>query len=509
MSQNSVNNKRIARNTALLYVRMLLLMVVTLYTSRIVLRELGVVDFGIFNVVAGFVSVLGFFTSSLSNAAQRYLSIGLGCGDRNATTEAFRQSHTLMLLFSAFVVLCGETVGLWFVCNGLVIPDGRMDAAFWVYQSALVATVCSVLQVTFMAAIVAHERMGVYAWLGLFEAFARLGIAYVLCVTSEDRLVIYGILTALVSVITLLSYVFYCRIHFAESDCRLYWNKTLVGGMSKFIGYNLFGCFSYSAGVQGVNVILNLFFGPAVNAARGIAVQVSSVVTRFSENIMTAVKPQIIKSYASGDREYMIMLVERSSKYAFILSALLAIPVMFEARYLLELWLGEVPDHTVSFTRLVLCEQLIAVLVPPLWIAANATGDIKRNQVYGRLFTLCALPVSYVLLSCFREPSLPMFVLVVMQLLYWLYCLYDIRKQLDLDIIRYARTVVVPNLVLTFVLLSAGFILVRFIPEDSLWRCIKMSGLLLSIGLVTVLCIMDQKERSLLKSVIMDKLKLG
>ena len=489
----------------MLYVRMLLLMLVALYTSRVVLRELGVVDFGIFNVVAGFVSVLAFFTSSLSNAAQRYLSIGLGCGDRKATTEAFRQSHTLMLLFSAVVVFGGETVGLWFVCKGLVIPAERMQAAFWVYQSALVATVCSVLQVTFMAVIVAHERMGVYAWLGLFEAFARLGIAYVLSVTGKDRLIIYGVLTAFVSIVTLLTYVLYSYRRFTETNCHWYWNRKLVGGMSKFIGYNLFGCFSYSAGIQGVNVILNLFFGPAVNAARGIAVQVSSVVTRFSENIMTAVKPQIIKSYASGDQQYMIMLVERSSKYAFILSALIAIPVIFEAQFLLELWLGKVPDYTVTFTRLVLCEQLVAVFVPPLWIAANATGDIKRNQVYGRLFTLSALPVSYVLLVCFREPALPMFVLVVMQVFYWLYCLYDIRLQLNLDIVHYIKNVVLPNLMFTITLLVVGFVFVYFIPKDSLWRCIKLVSLLLLVGMVTAWCVMDRRERSLMRRFIQGK----
>ena len=314
MSATSENNKRIAKNMLFLYMRMLLIMGVTLYTSRVVLQVLGVEDFGIYNVVGGVVSIMAFFISSLSNVSQRYMNIGLGKQDIREVEYAFRQSFTLMCLLSAILLLLGETLGLWFVYNKLVIPPDRTVAALWVYQFSLISVLSAINQVPLMGSIVAHERMNMYAYLGLFEACARLLIVYFLKVFGTfDSLILYGMLTALVSFITWLLYAIYCIRVFSECKLRFYWDHSLVKDMSRFIGQNLFGCFAWSAGIQGTNILLNLFFGPAINAARAISVQVSAVVTRFTENIMTAVKPQIIKSYASGDREYMIVLIVKSS----------------------------------------------------------------------------------------------------------------------------------------------------------------------------------------------------
>ena len=360
MSANSENNKRIAKNTLFLYMRMLLIMGVTLYTSRVVLRVLGVEDFGIYNVVGGVVSIMSFFISSLSNVTQRYMNIGLGKQDLMETGCAFRQSLTLMWLLSVLLLLFGETLGLWFVYNKLVIPPERLGAAVWVYHFSLISILSAINQVPLMGAIVAHERMNIYAYLGLFEACARLFIVYLLeAFGTIDSLILYGLLMAIVSVFVWLIYAIYSVRSFTECKFRFYWNYSLVAEMSKFIGQNLFGCFAWS------------------------------------ENMMTAVKPQIIKSYASGDCEYMVTLIEKSSKYAYFLAALIAIPVMVEIEFILEVWLGEVPSHTISFTRLVLCESLIGVFIPPLWMAANATGHIKNSQVYGRMFTLAILPISY------------------------------------------------------------------------------------------------------------------
>ncbi len=507
MTDNAANSKRIAKNTAMLYVRMLVLMIVSLYTSRVVLNALGVEDFGIYNVVAGFVSILAFFTSSLSNASQRYLSIGLGKGDIDETRTAFRQSHTLMLLFSAGALVLGETVGLWFVCNKLVIPPSRLTAALWIFQFALVSTVCSVVQVSFTAALVAHEKMGMYAYLGIFEAVARLAIAFALQWTaSVDHLILYGSLTALVSVITLAFHVVYCYRQFPETSCRTCWRKKLVKEMGAFISANLFGCFAWSAGVQGTNVILNLFFGPVVNAARGIAAQVNIVVSRFTENVMTAMKPQIIKSYASGDMDYMKMLILRSSKYMALLAAFIAMPIMFEARFVLGIWLGQVPDYTVAFIRLVLIEQMIAVLVPPLWIAANATGDIKHNQVYGRMFTLAALPVSYALLLVVQNPMVPMVVLIVASTCYWLYNLYDIKRQIGLDVPDYFRRAVRPLVAFVVLLAAACSIPVLICGDDSLLRFVLEAVATVAAAAVSLFVVFDSDERAFFKRIIKKRL---
>lgn len=498
MSTTSENNKRIAKNTLFLYIRMLLIMGVSLYTSRVVLRVLGVEDFGIYNVVGGVVSIMSFFVSSLSNVSQRYMNIGLGKQDLQETEYAFRQSFTLMCLLSVILLLLGETLGLWFVCNKLVVPPERLEAAVWVYQFSLISILSAINQVPLIGAIVAHERMNMYAYLGLFEVCARLLTVYLLeAVGTFDSLILYGMLTALISVITWSFYAIYCVRVFSECKLRLYWDHSLVNGMSRFIGQNLFGCFAWSAGVQGTNILLNLFFGPTVNAARAVSVQVSTVVTRFTENIMTAVKPQIIKSYASGDHEYMIILIEKSSKYAYFLAAILAIPVMVEIEFILGIWLGQVPEYTISFTRLVLCESLIGVFIPPLWIAANATGGIKNSQVYGRMFTLAILPISYLLLRLNADPLIPFVVAVFANVGYWLYCLYDIHKQIQLNISRYLQEVVKPAFVFSLSLIFVGFILVLIIPEDSFFRLWIVLVFMVFVGVCVIYSLLSIRERKI------------
>ncbi len=508
MTDNSSNNKRIAKNTLMLYVRMFILMLVSLYTSRVVLNALGVEDFGINNVVAGFVAILAFFTSSLSNASQRYLSIGLGKEDLSETTVAFKQGFTLMLIFSLAVLVLGETVGLWFVSNKLVIPSNRVSAALWIYQFALISTICSINQVTFMAAIVAREKMGVYAYLGIFEAVARLAIAFMLqWFTNVDHLILFGFLTAVVSILTFIFHISYCVLKFPEAKCQVCWHKRLVKEMSGFISANLFGCFAWAAGVQGINIILNMFFGPVVNAARGIAVQINGVVSRFTENVMTAMKPQIIKSYAGGELDYMKMLIEKSTKYMAILAAFLAIPIMFEAKFVLQLWLGQVPDYTVVFIRLVLIEQMIWALVPPLWIAANATGEIKKNQVYGRIFLLAALPVSYGLLCVVNNPVVPMVVLIISDAGYWLYCLYDIHNQISLDITRYFKKSIMPPFIFVIVLVGINSVALLLYGTDNLVRLsIVVSATIVSGGAVCY-CVLEKEEKNFVKTFIRNRIR--
>lgn len=474
-------------------------MFVSLYTSRVVLQALGVEDFGINNVVAGFVSMLAFFSSSLANASQRYLSIGLGKKNTEQTTYSFRQSITLMLVFSVMVILLGETIGLWFVANKLVIPQERLTAAICVYQFALVSTFCSINQVTLVANIIARERMGIYAYLGIFEAVAKLLVAFMLqWIGSIDSLILYGLLTAIISIITFLFHAIYCTKEFEEAQFKFYWNKPLVKEMSKFIGANLFGCFSWAAGVQGTNIILNLFFGPVVNAARGIAVQVNGAVARFTENIMTAIKPQIIKSYAANEIEYMKMLVIRGSKYMALLLIFICIPIFFETPTILRLWLGQIPDYTAAYIRLVLCEQFFTVLNGPLWFVANATGDIKKNQVYGRVITLLALPASASILLIYPNPIIPMIVLVVANMGYWLYCLYDIHRQIKLNILQYLAKAVLPPLITASVMAFACFALISLIDNCTLYRLILVCILSTITGGTICIVLSDKAERQIM-----------
>lgn len=505
-AENNINssstNQRIARNTAYLYFRMFITMAVSLYTSRVSLQVLGVEDFGIYNVVAGFVGMLAFFTSSLSNASQRYISIGLGKNNIEETKLAFRQSNTILTLFSLAVIVIAESIGLWFVVNKLVIPPERMSAALWVYHSSVIMVICSIVQVTFIASIISHERMGIYAYIALFEVFAKLAICLVLLKTEGDHLIQYAILMAFFSIIILLFYLFYCRKFSEEFSLGFIWDKLLVKSMSKFIGANLYGCLAYAGGVQGTNILLNMFFGPVVNASRGIANQVSNVVVRFSENVMTAVKPQILKSYSCGDIDYMFKLINKSTKLSFFISCLITIPLIFETPFLLQLWLGFVPDYSIPFTRLVLIDALIAVLCNPLWIATNATGNIKRNQIYGRTLTLLSLPVGYVMLKIYPNPNLVMALIAFMTLIYWLYCVYDIQLQLKFDVKQYLLQSILPGLGLVAVMSFIGTIITYIFKIDPVYMFFVRGAIVVLSGLMISYAMLDNAEKYMVNELV-------
>ena len=446
--QHSEKSKRIAKNTGAIYIRMTVIMLATLYTSRIVLQQLGVIDFGIYNVVAGVVALLTFCTSSLANASQRYMSIGLGENDTVKTKLYFQQSLSLMTVFSVFILVMAESIGLWIVSTQLSIPSTRIGAAAWAYQFAVVSAVCSVIQVPFMAEIIVNEKMKMYAHIGLFEAFARLAIAYLLAISSGDKLIVYSALYAGVSICTLAYYIIYDRITFAECRFGWVWCHKLVHEMLRFIGYTVLGSLAWRATYQGTNVILNIFFGPAINTARGIALQVSTVIDRFSSSMMTAAAPQIIKSYAERDIAYMTSVIEKASKFSFFLSCAISMPIIWETRYILHIWLGDVPDYTVIFTRLLVIDSLVNIFFQPLATAANATARIKGIQFYGRLITLSALPVGYLVLYLFHNPILAICVILATDILYWGYCLIDIHHQIQLGIIHYLRHSVCPAFIL-------------------------------------------------------------
>ena len=358
-----------------------------------------------------------------------------------------------------------------------------------------------------MGIIVAHEKMNMYAYLGLFEAFIKLFVVYMLLLSpSIDSLVLYGGLMFLISVLILVFYVCICLKNFTECKLNFYWNNEIVREMSRFVVYNLFGCISWSAGVQGTNVLLNIFFGPAVNAARGLSVQVTSVVTRFTENITTAVKPQIIKSYAINDLTYMLTLIEKSSKYSYFLAAVISIPTIFELDLLLNLWLGNVPEYTLIFTRLVLIDSLINVFIPSLWIAANATGDIRRSQVYGRVFTLLILPISYLLLKICSSPVIPFVITIFCSLGYWCYCVYDIQIQLNLNVKKYIHNVVFPSTLFTVYLIIIGCVTCLFFPQDSFVRFIVLALLILLFVPPCIYILSSPNEKEYLLSFLKKKL---
>lgn len=399
------DNKRIAKNTVFLYIRMLLVMGATLYTSRIVLNVLGAEDYGLYNVVGGLVTMFTFLNGSLGSATSRYITFELGRKDYERVNRVFNVALLIHIILAVLIIILAETIGLWFFYEKMTIPEERMSAAFWVYQISILTCFFSLTQVPYNAMIIANENMRIYAWVGIVESVFKLAIAFILPFAPFDTLVYYALLLCVVQISIMLFYRIYCGRNFKESKIILYKDKTLYKEMFSYAGSDLIGNLSVLAQGQGLNILLNMFFGPVVNAARGIAYQVQGAVTQFSNNFMTAVRPQIIKSYAEGDINGMMRLVKDSSCFSFYLMWLICMPIFLETDYILSLWLGEYPEHSVSFLRLVLILCLIQTLKTPRTTVFHATGHIQRiNIVVGSI--LCGvLPVAYLLLKFGCEPE--------------------------------------------------------------------------------------------------------
>ena len=408
-----VNNpgKKIAKNTLMLYFRMLLSMVVTLYTSRVVLNTLGVQDFGIYNVVGGIVVMLGFLNYAMTASTQRFLTFEIGKNDIEQLKRVFSMSITIHAIIGMVVFVLAETIGLWFLNSYLIIPHERMYAANVVYQFSILSFIVTVLSVPYNAAIIANERMNIYAFVGIFEVTLKLVLVFLLVLTSYDKLILYAFLLFVVSIILRIIEGTYCKKHFEESkNYKFIWDKDLFKSLGNFASWNLLGV---SAGIgynQGVNILLNIFFGPTINAARGIAFQVQSAINNFVTNFQIAVNPSITKSYAKGEYTFSNKLVFSASKFSFYLLLMLSMPLLIETHLVLSLWLKIVPAYTVIFTRLVLIDILICSLSGALQNLAQATGNIKGYQIIVSGLLLLNLPTSYVFLKLGFTPEYTMLI---------------------------------------------------------------------------------------------------
>lgn len=404
------NNKRILKNTLLLYVRMIFVMVVSLYTSRVVLNALGVQDYGVYNVVGGIVSMFGFLTGGMTVAAQRFLSFSLGKNDHNQLSKIFNVTIVIHLVVALLILVLAETIGLWFVTNYLNIPADRVSAAYWVYHFTIFTFIVALVQVPFNAMIIAHEKMGIYAYVGIVEALLRLLIAFLLVWTLVDKLKLYAILLFVSSVLIALSYIVYVKIKFRWIKFIIVRDRELYKTLLSYSGWNIWGGLAAVIMGQGINILLNIFFGVAVNAARGIAFQVQNALRQFVINFQMAMNPQIIKSYAAENYEYMHSLVIRGAKFSFFLLYGLSLPILLETEIVLKIWLKIVPEYTVVFTRLVLIGVLIDTLSGTMMTAAQASGRIKIYQtVVGGLLIL-NLPISYIFLRYGMKPEVTMYV---------------------------------------------------------------------------------------------------
>lgn len=399
------DNKRIAKNTIFLYFRMLLVMGVNLYTSRVVLRILGFEDYGLYNVVGGVVTMFTFLNGALGGATSRYITFELGRKNYERLNEVFNVALIIHVVIAIFIILLAETIGLWFFYEKLTIPAGRITAAFWVYQISVFTCFFSLTQVPYNATIIAYENMKIYAYIGVVEVLLKLLIVYMLLISPIDKLIFYAVLLCLLQISIMLFYRYYCNKNFSICHIRLYKDKMIFKEMFSYAGYDLIGNMSVLAQGQGLNILLNMFYGPTVNAARGIAYQIQGAITQFSNNFMTAVRPQIIKQYANGQQDDMMLLVKQSSCFSFYLMWLISFPICLEGNYILTLWLGNYPPHTYNFLILVIILCLIQTIKTPRTTVFHATGHIKwSNIIVGSILCL-AFPLAYIALKLGGSPE--------------------------------------------------------------------------------------------------------
>lgn len=409
MENNPSGNKRIAKNTLLLYFRMLLTILVGLYTSRVVLNTLGISDYGVYNIVGGVVTMLAFLNSAMVAASQRFISFELGTGDLEKLKKVFCTSVSIHITLAILILIVAETIGLWFVNAYLNIPLDRMEAANWVYQCSVLTLILTIISVPYNSCIVAHEHMRAFAYVSIVEVILKLAIVYLLLIGDFDKLILYAILIAVVAFIIRIIYGIYCKQNFEECTYHFLFDRKLFKEMFAFAGWSVIGNLGFSLKDQGSNIILNLFGGTTVNAARGIAMQVNGIISNFSYNFTMALNPQITKQYAAGNMNESGRLVYTGCRYSFYLLLLIAIPVMINVDYLLQLWLGTIPKYTSQFLLLALITALINVMSPPLTTALQATGNIKVFQIVICIIMLCELPFSYFILYTGGKPYMVMY----------------------------------------------------------------------------------------------------
>lgn len=496
-SQN--NNTRIAKNTLLLYFRMILLMVVSLYTSRIVLATLGISDYGIYNVVGGFIAMFAFLNGAMSGCTQRFITIALGKGDEQNLRKVFSTCVITHGIIALLILILAETIGLWFVMEKLVIPAERMTAAMVVYQCSIVTTIVMFMSFPYNADIIAHERMSAFAYISIYEVFANLGIVYILYVGNIDKLILYAILFLLVKISVILIYRLYCKRHFKETIFHWVFDAVLFKMLS-FTGWNLWGGMAGTLMGQGINVLLNMFFGPMVNAARGIAVQVQGAIQLFATNFQTALNPQMMKTYAVGDLESMHVLLFRSAKFTFMLLLCLMLPLMLEVDMVLGLWLKEVPEYTNVFVCLMLCISMIDAVSNPFMTASAATGKVKVYQSVVGGILLLILPIAYIVLRLGADSYSVFIVHFCVAIFAFVARLFIVHKLINLSVRKYVVFVMLPCLYVMISSIVVALLLKSMLPSGIVYSVVVIIFSMLIVALSSFLFGLTNNERKFVLS---------
>ncbi len=499
---SQVNSKRIAKNTIMLYVRMMVIMLVTLLTSRLVLDALGFVDYGIYNVVGGVISMLSFINNSMTISVQRYFSYEIGKRDAQGLNKIFNIAFQAHILIALMFLIIAETIGLWFVSTQLTIPKDRVFAAMWVYQSVVFSSILTITQVPYAAMIIAKEKMNIYAYLSVLDVFLKLVIVYILYLHIFDNLILYAILTMLVNSITIICYRIYVIKSFCESRILKYWNIHQLKELFSFASWSMLGEIAWAFTGQGVNILLNIFFGPVINAARGISSQVDAAVRSFVQGFQTAVNPQLIKSYAADEIKEMLHLLYRSIRFSYFLLFLLALPLIIEMDFVLGLWLKSVPKHAVLFCRLSLICSLVDTLSNLLTQIPRASGKVRNYQMVVSTILLLNFPISYIVLKCGAVPEITLVVYLCISLLLLFSRFYMCKRLIDMSVSDFCYSVLKPVVKVTSMSIIISLLMAFCLHGNWIYSLLNILVIVVSTLLFIVIFGINREEYIYVKNIV-------
>lgn len=508
MSNTISNNKRIAKNTLLLYFRMFFMMAINLYTSRVVLEVLGIDDFGIYNIVGGVIILFSFFNNALLSSTQRFLNYEIGQNNIDSQKKIFKTSLSLYLLFTLVIVVLAETIGLWFLNTQLTIPTNRIMAANWVYQFSLVAFIINVIKIPYNATVIAYERMTFYAYLSIAEVILKLLIVYLLLVIAFDKLIVYAALIAAVTAIIWYAYRYYCLRHFSICHFRFYYNREIYKKMLGFSVWSLWGSMANLSVNQGINILLNIFYGVTVNASVGISNQIRSAINNFLVNFQIAFNPQIVKSYANHETDRFHTLVIYSSKYSFFLMYLICVPFCLNAPFIIQKWLGVLPDYVSEFAMGSLFILMVDSISAPLGFAIQATGNIKKYQIIYSILSCIQLPLAYILPHFGLSPIWVFASWCVVSLVNYGWKFVFVTHRISMSLMLYTSRVLLP-VILTIFFSMLVLYLLPFELKTNQWIPFILSTLVIVFIILLVISIvgLSSKEKTYLIQIIKSKIR--
>lgn len=500
------NNQKLAKNTVFLYIRMIVVMLITFFTTRILLSTLGIEDFGIYNVVCGFVTMFSFLNTSMANGVQRFYSFAIGKNDPQSISKIFTLAAIIQLIIAIIIIVIVETVGIWYLYNKMNISANRVFAAFWVFQNALLSLFFVILTVPYNGAVMAYEKMNFYAIVSIIDAILKLVVVFILPYCGIDKLICYGLLISVISILDFLFNFFYCKRHFPQIKFVRHIDHDLLPSMISFSGWNIFGSLAHMGKIQGVNLVLNAFWGTVVNTAFGISAQISNAVSSLTAGFVTALRPQMIKSFAAGDLDYTMKLLYSASKLTFFLVLIIAVPIFEEISSILDFWLGvgKYPDMTIVFCKLTILTVLFDSFATPLSIIVHASGKMRTFQIVCSLVIISVVPLSYIVAKLWNDAAIVISIGLFTTILAQLVRLLLIKNIIKFSILSYCVKVFIPTTIV-FLLSCIAALLVNRISIENL----EFWGVLMKIGLNVIVCFiviyiigLSKTEKNLVKSFI-------